>query len=321
MKTFAFIVLAILCAIGVIISSGFYALQTKDIKINYEPLSITNASLTLTGFSSHIEQLTISPNNSALPNTNYKFIASIGSLSLPFHVSWDQTQLDIKQPMIINAHLTNAEYTYIIGQKYVNITTVYHIEHTHDVLWIILIIAFIAGIIYSLKRISEDNITNHQNLSFQSTYAPQTDNNSAELANFKPRLENSTLTYIRQFKPRWIERDGKHRLEGKEEGNNANLAHFLSDNGIPNVYTEVSLKNGSRVDILIDDQIIIECKPHLLSVDNLHSISGELRRVKRIGNYKIYALIYGDAKSYLLNDLKADIGENNVIVLGEIKND
>jgi hypothetical protein len=32
----------------------------------------------------------------------------------------------------------------------------------------------------------------------------------------------------------------------------------------------------------------------------------------------VFALIYGDAKSYLLEELKADIGENNVIVLGEV---
>jgi hypothetical protein len=60
----------------------------------------------------------------------------------------------------------------------------------------------------------------------------------------------------------------------------------------------------------------------LLSVEKLHSLSGEIRRVKRIGNYnKLYALIYGDAKSYLLDDLKADIGENNVVVLGEVNHD
>jgi hypothetical protein len=135
-------------------------------------------------------------------------------------------------------------------------------------------------------------------------------------------LEDSILEHIRQFKPRWIERNGRHRLEGGENGNNANLAQYLRDNGISDVETEVTLKNGSRADILINKDIIIECKPHLLSVEKLHSLSGEIRRVKRIGNYnKLYALIYGDAKSYLLDDLKADIGENNVVVLGEVNHD
>jgi hypothetical protein len=133
--------------------------------------------------------------------------------------------------------------------------------------------------------------------------------------------EDSMVSCAKQFKPRWINRNGKLRLEGGENGNNANLAQHLRDNQIPNVETEITLNNGSRADLMINNQIIIECKPHLLSVEKLHSISGEIRRVKRIGSYKVYALIYGDAKSYLLNDLKADIGENNVIVLGEVNTD
>ena len=144
------------------------------------------------------------------------------------------------------------------------------------------------------------------------------------LSNNSPKInttEDLTIKCIKQFKPRWIERNGKFRLEGGENGNNANLAQYLRDNKILNVETEITLKNGSRADLMIDNQIIIECKPHLLSVEKMHSISGEIRRVKRISNYKVFALIYGDAKSYLLNDLKADIGENNVIVLGGVKTD
>jgi hypothetical protein len=130
--------------------------------------------------------------------------------------------------------------------------------------------------------------------------------------------ENSLISYIKQFSPRWTQRNGKHRLEGGENGNNANLAQHLRDCGISNVETEMTLNNGSRVDLLINGNIAIECKPHLLSVEKLHDVSGQIRRIKRLGQYEAYAVIFGNAKRNLLEDLKADIGDDIIILLGNI---
>jgi hypothetical protein len=181
---------------------------------------------------------------------------------------------------------------------------------------------FVLAVIYFGRQYKSIKSTdNDSTLTYDNSRWIDVTKAESPLLNTSPQIdttEDLTIKCIKQFKPRWINRDGKPRLEGGENGNNANLAQHLRDNNIPHVETEIYLKNGSRADLMINNQIIIECKPNLLRTDKLHSISGELRRVKRIGNYKVYALIYGDAKSYLLDDLKADIGENNVIVLGEV---
>ena len=209
-------------------------------------------------------------------------------------------------------------------------------NYTHEsilhavIFWLFLIVFLIIAILFIFRnrifKIKEANKStgNDRALTYDNSRWVDVTKEQSPLLNNLPRIdttENLTLRCIKQFKPRWINRDGKFRLEGGENGNNANLAQHLRNNNIPDVETEITLKNGSRADLMIDNQIIIECKPHLLSVEKMHSISGEIRRVKRIGNYKVFALIYGDAKSYLLNDLKADIGENNVIVLGKVNTD
>ena len=201
---------------------------------------------------------------------------------------------------------------YVFGKK------VFFIVNGASVL-ILLIIAIIYVVRYFINNRPAHNHNSHDSnrwVSVTREYPAPTHALVPEM----DRTEDSMLSCAKQFKPRWINRNGKLRLEGGENGNNANLAQHLRDNQIPNVETEITLQNGSRADLMINNQIIIECKPHLLSVEKLHSISGEIRRVKRIGSYKVYALIYGDAKSYLLNDLKADIRKNNVIVLGEGNN-
>jgi hypothetical protein len=177
------------------------------------------------------------------------------------------------------------------------------------------------------SKIKKRNIINNDsNLSYDATIYQQNNDNKEDIVypKYEPQLSKSltnedlVIAHVKQFKPRWMERDGRKRLEGNENGNNANLAQYLRECGISNVETEMPLINGIRIDLLINNKIAIECKPNLLHVDKLHSVASELRRIKRLGQYEVYALIYGDAKSYLLEDLKADIGENSVIVLGDI---
>ena len=196
--------------------------------------------------------------------------------------------------------------------------------------WLFLIVFLIIAILFIFRnrifKIKEANksTNNDSSLTYDNSRWVDVTKEQSPLLNNSHRIdttEDLTLRCIKQFKPRWINRDGKFRLEGGENGNNANLAQHLRDNNIPHVETEIYLKNGGRADLMVDDQIVIECKPNLLHTDNYHSISGELRRVKRAGNYKVYALIYGNAKSYLLDDLKADIGDNNVVVLGKVNTD
>jgi len=209
-------------------------------------------------------------------------------------------------------------------------------NYTHEsvshavIFWLFLIIFLTIALLFIFRnrivKIKEahKSTDNDSTLTYDNSRWVDVTKQQSPLLNTSSKIdttEDLTLKCIKQFKPRWINRDGKPRLEGGENGNNANLAQHLRNNNIPDVETEITLKNGSRADLMIDNQIIIECKPHLKSVEKLHSLSGELRRVKRTGNYKVYALIYGDAKSYLLNDLKADIGENNVIILGEVSTD
>ena len=122
---------------------------------------------------------------------------------------------------------------------------------------------------------------------------------------------------MRQFKPSWRNRNGSLQLEGGEVGNNAMLAQYLRDNGIAEVETEVILHNGSRADIVINNQIILECKKNLGSTAELHNLSGEIKRIININQYKVYALIYGYTRTDLLYELTVNVGANNVIALGQ----
>jgi hypothetical protein len=209
-------------------------------------------------------------------------------------------------------------------------------NYTHEsvshavIFWLFLIVFLTIALLFIFRnqivKIKEAHkpTDNDSTLTYNNSRWVDVTKKESPLLNNSPRIdttEDLTIKCIKQFKPRWINRDGKPRLEGGENGNNANLAQHLRDNNIPHVETEIYLKNGGRADLMVDDQIVIECKPNLLHTDNYHSISGELRRVKRAGNYKVYALIYGNAKSYLLDDLKADIGDNNVVVLGKVNTD
>ena len=298
-------VLAVLCVIGVIIFSCFYALKTKDIEINYVPLSINNATLNMTGFSTHVEQLTVSPNNLTIPNTKYKFIATVGSLSLPFHISWNQTQLDIKQPMTVNAVITNAEYTYISGQKYVNLTEFYRIENSYNIFWLLLAVLLFAGIIYSLVEISKDDTpiqssdstqrSSQQFLTYDDT-AYGSDKN-------EPTLKEKTLNYVKHFKPSWINKDGRWVLEGGETHNNANLAALLRSNNLRVEYNDYLPNKRESIDVVANQMIAFECKPTLTTTTTFRDLVGEINRDRRLTKYEVFALIYGDARADLYNDL------------------
>jgi hypothetical protein len=69
-------------------------------------------------------------------------------------------------------------------------------------------------------------------------------------------IEEKAIFYIKQFKPNWREKNGKMFLEGGENGNNANLVIYLRNNGIP-AEIEETLPSGRRVDIIIDNQLIM----------------------------------------------------------------
>lgn len=130
--------------------------------------------------------------------------------------------------------------------------------------------------------------------------------------------EETAINHIRRFKPRWRYKDGKRKLEGGENGNNANLAQYLRRHLGCKVETEETLINGSRVDLIIGGEIILECKPHLKSMDMLNSLVTEVKRVKQLGRYKAYAVIYGDARRELHRELANDIGETSIILLGKL---
>jgi hypothetical protein len=314
-------VLAVLCILGVITFSCFYALKTKDIEINYVPLSINNATLNMTGFSTRVEQLTVSPNNLTIPNTKYKFIASVGSLSLSFHTSWNQTQLDIKQPMTVNAVITNAEYTYISGQKYVNLTKFYSIEHSHDILWLLLAALLFAGIIYSLIEISKGKNTFIQ-------ASDSTQRNSQQFLTYddttygrnknEPTLQEKTLNYVKQFKPSWINEDGKWVLEGGETHNNANLVAHLRNHNLEVKYNNYLPNKRESIDVVANQAIAFECKPTLTTTTTFRDLVGEIHRDRRLTRYEVFALIYGDARADLYNELCEQIGKESVIVLGNV---
>lgn len=133
----------------------------------------------------------------------------------------------------------------------------------------------------------------------------------------EPSAVRLTISYIKQFKPSWRSKNGKLVLEGGENGNNANLAVYLRNNGLE-VETEEILPNGSRTDLIINDQIVIECKPQLINTDTLHKLVGEVKRARKISKYDALALIYGDARKDLHGELCDEIGEDNVIVLGNL---
>lgn len=134
----------------------------------------------------------------------------------------------------------------------------------------------------------------------------------------EPTNEPQLSTLIRQFRPSWVNREGRPFLEGGENGNNANLAGYLRKNGMMDVETEKILPNRSRVDILVNKNTVLECKPTLLSTDTLHKLQGEMNRARKSGD-TTYGVIYGDARDELLDELREAIGQGNVIVLGNIK--
>ena len=137
-------------------------------------------------------------------------------------------------------------------------------------------------------------------------------------ANNEPTLVETIVKYIKQFHPNWQQKNGKTILEGGENGNNANLAVHLRKYGLT-VETEGILKNRSRADLVINGEVVLECKPQLKSTDTLHTLAGEVKRARKLLSYKVLALIYGDARNDLYKELCDEIGESNVILLGELR--
>jgi len=198
------------------------------------------------------------------------------------------------------------------------------IKNTQSQVTIMIIIVIVAFVIlgWSVYHIVRPIRLNKERLSYYNRNVSLTNKvievQENESAN-KSILLEKTINCIKEFKPQWAERNGKKRLEGGENGNNAMLAQFLRDNGINNVETELGLINRGRSDLLINNEIAIECKPHLLTIDKLDSLSKKIKRVKRM-NFKTYAVIYGDAREDFLKELYEDIENSNVIILGSLVN-
>jgi hypothetical protein len=125
------------------------------------------------------------------------------------------------------------------------------------------------------------------------------------------------LDSIKQFRPSWRRKHGRRHLEGGEVGNNGRLARFLRNKGFK-VETEEKLSGQSRTDLLVNEEIAIECKKTLLSKDILDNLVDELQRIKELGHYKVHAVIYGHAKKELLDKLVVEIGKENITVLGNV---
>jgi hypothetical protein len=182
---------------------------------------------------------------------------------------------------------------------------------------VIILVWAIFRLVLNIKSVGENkriglSATNYDETDY--IIFPQNETLSPE---YQLTIEEKIIQYIKQFQPSWRNKNGKKILEGGENGNNANLASFLRDKGIQ-AETEEILRNGSRVDILINKNVVVECKPQLLSTDTMHKLSGEVKRTKKISNYRVLALIYGDARKILYEELCEDINRNDVIVLGQM---
>jgi len=180
--------------------------------------------------------------------------------------------------------------------------------------FLLVVIGIIGGIFvyYLHKRIKDENI----NFFYKSTLNSGYNSHKSSQENIDSD-EDLIINLVRQFKPSWRNRNGNIQLEGGEIGNNAMLAQYLRDNSVDEVETEVVLRNGSRVDIVINNQIILECKKNLGSTAELHNLSGEIKRIKNISQHRVYAVIYGYTRTDLLYELTVNIGANNVIALGQ----
>jgi len=90
-------------------------------------------------------------------------------------------------------------------------------------------------------------------------------------------------------------------------------------NGTSNVETEETLAKGLRVDIVINNEVVLECKQDLKNSKTLKALYGEIQRIKRLKRYTVYAVIYGDARRNLYEELCEEVGEYNVILLGKLR--
>ena len=138
-------------------------------------------------------------------------------------------------------------------------------------------------------------------------------------ATYKPETIKSTdnlVDTLSKFQPQWVGKGKGMQLKYDELTNNTLLARYLREQGYE-VHTSVYFPSCRIIDLLVNKEAAVECKQNLLSTSVYYSLSSELRRLKDSG-FKLYALIYGDARIDFLKDLEKEFGAGNVIVLGDI---
>ena len=107
-------------------------------------------------------------------------------------------------------------------------------------------------------------------------------------------------------------------LEGGETHNNANLAAYLRSNNLKVEYNGYLPDKRESIDVVANNMIAFECKQTLTTTSTLRDLVGEINRDRRLTKYEVFALIYGDARKDLHDDLCEQIGEESVIVLGNV---
>jgi hypothetical protein len=281
--------------VGVIV----YFSTTSSTIITDNPVSITEAT-----YNDNSQSIKVVPTSTTEQDTIYVVTLDNSIFEQSFTVSWNQLELAIEKQKTLTNRISSDEFTAIQMHPSYS-TTIYRLDHTHPIIWLIIPISVLLLVcvfaIPTLYRISQPKAPEWSvGYKFQGPPTPG------------PTLGERVKEYVGQFKPPWR----KGRLEGGENGANAQLARYLRKRGLK-VETEETLPNGSRADLIINDEIILECKPHLKSKEKLYSLVGEINSVRQEG-YEIYAVIYGDARTDLDRKLSNEIGENNAIVLGNL---
>ncbi|MBM3254457.1 MAG: hypothetical protein FJZ16_09410 [Candidatus Omnitrophica bacterium] len=319
-------ILIITGALALVIGLSLYFNDVELVegsKVENEPLKVENAKYypryDIWGFNDYkyYAEIEAQPTETADPDIKYLVVLDNGVVKQKFIVFWSEVEVSEGKSKTVSNEISRNEYETLARQtRY--IATIFEAKLIHYPIYLVpsiaIIIVFLFGL-YKGKWKREEDYYGYVGTSTR-TIPSYTAYPKDNLDSFEKRV----ISLVREFKPAWRNKWGKLVLEGGENGNNANLAQYLRDNGINQVETEETLRNGSRVDIIINDQIILECKPKLYSTEKLHNLQGEVKRLQRMG-YVVYSVIYGDARTDLLRELGQEIGENNVIVLGrEVSN-
>jgi len=316
--------LIFLSIFGIMISMAFYSYRMESVPVNNQPLTIDSGKW----YSSKVT-MTVSPTSSTIANAKYRFNVDVGSLPLVYHVSWNQTQLDIKYSQTLSTHITNYDSKYLsVGELPIVLVSTYQIIHAHSVLCLYLtalltiLIAFLIYSIHEERRQKELQVIRERQLAKQKAEAHQ-----SEQAAIQQQLRDEEVKKERELQTLAAENakknssivqhalmnalvsmDNTFKWYENEDSANRELISTLHALGFGDAAYHQLLSNGRTADGFVSDSII-EGKLDLTHSDSIDRLLGQIDDYL-VSSYDIHIVLYGMADSNALNRIRNKIKNN-----------